>query len=182
MKCEIISIGSELTSGQNLDTNSQWLSRRLAEMGVPVRWHTTVADDLDDNVAAFRIAGERAELVLVSGGLGPTQDDLTRAAVANAAGVELEFHAPSFEQIQAMFPRRNRAMPERNRVQALFPAGAEPIPNICGTAPGFWMKLGGCLLAAMPGVPSEMYVMFEQAVKPRLVQLGFAGGILLQRK
>src|SRR5437762_656766 len=87
MKCEIISIGSELTSGQNLDTNGQWLSRRLAEIGVPVGWHTTVADDLDDNVAAFRIAAQRARLVLATGGLGPTQDDLTRAALARAAGV-----------------------------------------------------------------------------------------------
>jgi nicotinamide-nucleotide amidase len=182
MKTEIISIGSELTSGQNLDTNCQWLSRRLAEVGIPVQWHTTVADDLEDNVAAFRLAGERAQLVLVTGGLGPTQDDLTREAAARAAGVELEFHPPSLAHIQSMFARRNRAMPERNRVQAMFPRGAEPIPNICGTAPGFWMKVGGCLLAAMPGVPSEMYVMFEQAIKPRLLTLGFGGGILMQRK
>src|SRR5215467_4588946 len=89
MKCEVISIGSELTSGQNLDTNSQWLSRRLAEIGIPVGWHTTVADDLDDNVAAFRIAAGRARLVLASGRHGPTQDDRTGEAVARAAGVEL---------------------------------------------------------------------------------------------
>ena len=125
MKCEIISIGSELTSGQNLDTNSQWLSRRLAEMGIPVGWHTTVADDLDDNAAAFRLAARRAGLVLITGGLGPTQDDLTREALARAAGVELVLHQPSLEQIEQMFVRRNRAMPERNRVQALFPAGGD---------------------------------------------------------
>src|SRR5947208_2699331 len=112
MKTEIISIGSELTSGQNLDTNGQWLSRRLAEIGIPVGWHTTVADDLDDNVAAFRIAAQRARLVLVTGGLGPTQDDLTREALARAAGVELVFDQESFEQIQQMFARRSRAMPE----------------------------------------------------------------------
>src|SRR6266404_2195227 len=127
MKTEIISIGSELTSGQNLDTNSQWLSRRLAEVGIPVGWHTTVADDLRANVDAFRIAARRARLVLVTGGLGPTQDDLTREALAEAAGVELVFHEESFRQIQEMFARRSRAMPERNRVQALLPAGAEPI-------------------------------------------------------
>src|SRR5438093_3784273 len=85
MKSEILSIGSELTSGQNLDTNSQWLSRRLAEIGIPVGWHTTVADDLDDNITAFRIASGRTQLVLASGGLGPTQDDLTREALARAA-------------------------------------------------------------------------------------------------
>src|SRR3954447_24166490 len=102
MKAEIISIGSELTTGQNLDTNSQWLSLRLGEIGIPVGWHTTVADDLDDNVAAFRLAAGRAGLVLISGGLGPTQDDLTREALAGAAGVELAFDPESFEQIRQM--------------------------------------------------------------------------------
>src|SRR5437773_8903996 len=103
MKTEIISIGSELTSGQNLDTNSQWLSQRLAEIGIPVRWHTTLADDLDENEAAFRIAAQRAQLVLITGGLGPTQDDLTREALARLAGVDLAFDETSFAQIQEMF-------------------------------------------------------------------------------
>src|SRR5437667_3698877 len=89
MKAEIISIGSELTSGQNLDTNSQWLSLRLAEIGIPVGWHTTIADDFDDNVAAFQIACSRAKVVLASGGLGPTQDDLTREVLAKVAAVSL---------------------------------------------------------------------------------------------
>src|SRR5262245_37895287 len=182
MKAEIISIGSELTSGQNLDTNSQWLSQRLAEIGIAVGWHTTLADDLDDNIAAFRIAAGRAQLVLATGGLGPTQDDLTREAAARAAGVGLILHEESLGQIRAMFARRNRQMPERNCVQALFPAGAEPIPNAMGTAPGFWMRLGDCLLAAMPGVPSEMYAMFEAQVRPRLLRLGLGGGVLVQRK
>ena len=92
MKTEIISIGSELTSGQNLDTNSQWLSRRLAAVGIPVAWHTTVADDLDANVDVFHTATRRAGLVLATGGLGPTQDDLTREVLARVAGVELVFH------------------------------------------------------------------------------------------
>lgn len=182
MKCEIISIGSELTSGQNLDTNSQWLSRRLAEIGIPVGWHTTIADDLDDNVAAFRIATQRAELVLASGGLGPTQDDLTREAIARAAGVELTFDPVSLEAIRQMFARRGRTMTERNRVQAMFPAGAEPIANTQGTAPGIWMRIGTSIVAAMPGVPSEMHHMFETQIKPRLLQLGMAGGVLIERK
>src|SRR3954454_4417799 len=105
MKAEIISIGSELTSGQNLDTNSQWLSRRLAEIGIPVGFHTTVADDHDDNLAAFRTAAQRADLVLATGGLGPTQDDLTREVLAQAAGVELVFHEESFERIRQMFAK-----------------------------------------------------------------------------
>src|SRR3954454_10940106 len=96
MNAEILSIGSELTSGQNLDTNSQWLSRRLAEVGIAVGWHTTVADDLDANVDAFRIATGRAGLVIATGGLGPTQDDLTREVLARLAGVELTFHEESF--------------------------------------------------------------------------------------
>jgi nicotinamide-nucleotide amidase len=182
MKCEVISVGSELTSGQNLDTNSQWLSRRLAEVGIPVAWHTTVADDLGDNVEAFRVAARRAGLVLITGGLGPTQDDLTREALAGVAGVELVFHQESFDHIQGMFRRRNRSMPERNRVQALFPAGAEPIPNDRGTAPGVWMQVDTCHVAAMPGVPSEMYAMFERQVLPRLLALGLGGGVLVERK
>jgi nicotinamide-nucleotide amidase len=182
MKAEIISIGSELTSGQNLDTNSQWLSQRLAAMGIAVGWHTTVADDMNDNIQAFRIATRRARLVIASGGLGPTQDDLTREVLAQLAGVELILHPESLEQIRQMFARRSRQMPERNRVQAMFPAGAEPIPNDRGTAPGIWMRVGDCVIAAIPGVPSEMHAMFEIQIQPRLAALGLGGGVLVQRK
>src|SRR5262249_5906886 len=138
--------------------------------------------DLDANVDAFRIAARRAKLVLATGGLGPTQDDLTREALAAVAGVELVFHEESYDHIAALFRRFNRPMPERNRVQAMFPAGAEPIPNARGTAPGVWMKLGDVAVAAMPGVPSEMYAMFEKQVRPRLLALGLGGGVLVQRK
>jgi competence/damage-inducible protein CinA-like protein len=182
MKAEIISIGSEITSGQNLDTNSQWLSLRLAEIGIPVGFHTTVADDLADNIAVIRQACERADLVIATGGLGPTLDDLTRESLATAAGVELEEHADSLEHIRAMFARRGRTMPDRNRVQALLPCGAEAIPNAAGTAPGIWMTIGNSTVVAMPGVPSEMRRMYDEQVQPRLLRLGVGVGVVIQRK
>lgn len=182
MKAEILSIGSEITSGQNLDTNSQWLSRRLGAVGIPVGFHTTVADDLADNLAVVRSALGRADVVLSTGGLGPTLDDLTREVLAAVAGVELVEHPPSLEFIQALFAARRRPMPDRNRVQALFPAGADPLPNPVGTAPGIWMRFGDKVFAAMPGVPSEMHRMFDEQVLPRLVARGAAGGVLVERK
>src|SRR6266699_777905 len=112
MRTEIISIGSELTTGRNLDTNSQWLSRRLAEMGIPVHWHTTIADDLDANLEAFCIAVRRAGLVLCPGGLGPKQDDLTREVLAKVARVELTFVPESFDRIAELCRRRARKLLE----------------------------------------------------------------------
>lgn len=182
MKAEILSIGSELTSGQNLDTNSQWLSRQLAEIGIPVGFHTTVADDLTDNIACVRAACERADLVIATGGLGPTLDDLTREVIAAVAGVDLIEDAASLQHIQDLFARRGRSMPERNRVQALLPRGAEVIVNTAGTAPGIWMKVGKATVVAMPGVPSEMFRMYVEQVRPRLLAEGFGGGVLIQRK
>ena len=113
MKVELISIGSELTTGRNLDTNSQWLSRQLLAQGFPVRFHTTIADDLDENIAAFKVAADRADLIISTGGLGPTQDDLTREVLAAVAGVELVFHQPSLDAIETLFKRFGRAMTER---------------------------------------------------------------------
>jgi nicotinamide-nucleotide amidase len=182
MKVEIISIGTELTSGQNLDTNCQWLSRRLAEIGIPVAFHTTVADDMADNVACFALAAQRADLVISTGGLGPTQDDLTREVIAAVGGVKLTEHAESLAHIKEMFARRGRTMPDRNHVQALIPSGAEAIFNVCGTAPGIWAKIGRATIIAMPGVPSEMYRMFKEQVQPRLLRIGVGGGVFIQRK
>lgn len=174
MHAEIISVGTELTGGAKLDTNSQWLSLELAEIGIPVIAHTTIADDLIAMVNAFHMAAIRSDIVLITGGLGPTLDDLTREALAKFAGVELRLHPPSLEHVQQMFARRNRPMPERNTMQAMFPAGSEPLPNPRGTAPGIWLDYPrpnhdiSCKFAAMPGVPSEMKMMFRQQVISRL--------------
>ncbi|MFM7161461.1 MAG: molybdopterin-binding protein [Planctomycetaceae bacterium] len=184
MRAEILSIGTELTTGAKLDTNCQWLSLELSAVGIPVHFHTTLADDLDANIAAFQIARDRADLVLITGGLGPTLDDLTREALARMQGVELWLDEPSLEIIRGMFRRRGREMPERNAIQAMFPQGAEPIPNPRGTAPGIWFPVArpgraACLFAALPGVPSEMKPMFRDSILPRLA--GLAGGRVLRQ-
>lgn len=175
MHAEIISIGTELTTGAKLDTNSQWLSLELSAVGIPVHYHTTVADDLEANVAVLRNAVERADVVLITGGLGPTLDDLTREALAGVMGVPLVLHDPSLEIIRSMFARRGRPMPERNVAQAMFPEGSGPIPNPRGTAPGIYVEMlradggnGVCKIAAMPGVPTEMKGMFRDEVLPRI--------------
>jgi nicotinamide-nucleotide amidase len=173
MYAEIISVGTELTTGASLDTNSQWLSLELAAIGIPVSYHTTVADDLDALAGVIQTAAARTDVTILTGGLGPTLDDLTRQALARVLGVELVLDPASLEFIRALFARFKREMPERNVIQAYFPTGTEPIPNQRGTAPGIWAKIprpagGPCLFAALPGVPSEMKRMFSKEVVPRL--------------
>ncbi len=173
MRAEVIAIGDELTTGQRLDTNTQWLSERLTDLGVEVAFHTTIGDRLADNTAVFRAAIDRADIVVCTGGLGPTADDLTRDAIATATGTQLEFHEPSFLHIRRLFETRGREMSERNRVQAMFPEGSKPIPNEHGTAPGIEMHLPRpcclpCLVFALPGVPYEMRAMWEETVAPAI--------------
>lgn len=176
MRAEIISIGDELTSGQRVDTNSAWLSQRLGELGVPVAFHTTVADSLADNVQAFRIACERADLVIATGGLGPTADDLTRQAVAEMADVDLVEDAGALAHIRALFARRKREMPPNNLVQALFPRGSRVVPNPHGSAPGIDFDLPRpgrepARLFCLPGVPAEMQEMWQGTVLPAVVAM-----------
>ncbi len=174
MHAEIVAIGSELTTGAKLDTNSQWLSLQLAEIGIPVQFHSTVADDLDAMVDLLRDVVSRSDIVLVTGGLGPTLDDLTRQSLAKLTNTELVLHESSLEFIKQLFARRKREMPERNAIQAMFPSGSEPIANPRGSAPGIWIEIPRpgsntpCKLAAMPGVPSEMKRMFQVEILPRL--------------
>lgn len=174
MRAEIIAIGSELTNGEKLDTNSQWLSTQLASVGIATHFHTTIADHLNELVDQLRLSTERSDLVLITGGLGPTLDDLTRQAMAELTGSDLVLDEVSLQIIESMFQKRYREMPERNRIQALFPEGAEPIKNLHGTAPGIWMEVprvnskSHSYIAAMPGVPSEMKPMFTESILPRL--------------
>ena len=136
LTAEVISIGDEMTSGARLDTNSPWLCQRLGELGVMPRFQTMVGDSLDDNVEVFRNAISRADIVIATGGLGPTADDLTRDALAIVAGRPLVLHPESLAHIEALFASRARPMPPRNRVQAMLPEGALDIFNPKGTAPG----------------------------------------------
>ncbi|MEZ6114293.1 MAG: CinA family nicotinamide mononucleotide deamidase-related protein [Pirellulaceae bacterium] len=173
MNAEVIAIGDELTSGQRLDTNSQWLSERLGELGIRVLYHTTVGDELEANVRVFRQAFDRADLIVCTGGLGPTADDLTREAIAAALGRALVQNDDALKHIQAIFARRSRAMPERNLVQALFPENSRMVPNPHGTAPGIDVEVlrvdrPPCRLFALPGVPAEMREMWEETVAPAI--------------
>ena len=176
MRAEIVSIGDELTSGERLDTNTQWLAQRLNEIGVPVAFHTTVADDLASNVLVFRQASERADIVVSSGGLGPTADDLTRFALAELAGVELVQDEGALAHIRSIFARRAREMPATNLVQAKFPQGSRIIPNPHGTAPGIDLDVPRtgkqpARIFCLPGVPAEMREMWEGTISPAIRQM-----------
>lgn len=175
MRAEILSTGEELVLGATLDSNSAWLSQRLSELGIPVVRHTAVGDDLDDIVDALRSATARADLVLMTGGLGPTADDLTREALCRLAGRPPVMDETSLGQIMARFRRMGRMMPPENRVQAIFPEGSRPLANSTGTAPGVHVTIdpgtaGGRRsdIFAMPGVPREMTVMWAEQVLPAL--------------
>ena len=176
MHAEVIAIGDELTSGQRLDTNSQWLSERLGELGIRTLYHATVGDELAANVRVLREAIDRSDIIVCTGGLGPTADDLTRQAIAETIGVELLLDEESLARIRSMFARRKREMPERNTIQAMFPTGSRPIPNPHGTAPGIDLRVErvgrtACRLFALPGVPAEMREMWEQTVSPALQEM-----------
>ncbi len=178
MQAEIIALGTELTNGSKLDTNSQWLSTELAALGVEVVRHATIGDSMSDMIEALQLAAKRVQFVVITGGLGPTLDDLTRQAMADAAGVELELHQPSLDVITEMFKSRGRVMPARNQIQAMFPVGSKPVLNPRGTAPGIDMELSlpdqanTCRFVALPGVPSEMKPMFQETIAPSLSGTG----------
>jgi nicotinamide-nucleotide amidase len=184
MRAEVIAIGDELTSGQRLDTNSQWLSAELGVLGVPVVFHTTAADTLEAGVEAFRAAAARADLVVATGGLGPTADDLTRDVLAAVAGSPLELSAEALAAVESRFARRGMAMPETNRRQALFPRGSRIIPNPEGTAPGIDVDVAGgrSRIFALPGVPAEMRTMWRGSVMPAILGMLPERATIVQRR
>jgi nicotinamide-nucleotide amidase len=168
MDAIILSIGDELALGQTLDTNSAYLSARLAERGIMTRYHQTVADEQPDITRAIRTAAQSAGLVLITGGLGPTDDDLTRFALADAMGVGLHMDETQLDFIRSMMEKRGRTMAERNKVQAQCPDGATMITNYHGTAPGIRATIGDCMIYVLPGPPREMKPMYSDAVEPEL--------------
>ena len=168
MQAEILATGDELRSGALIDSNSAWIAERLEETGIRVTRHTTVGDDLDELVRLFNEAGGRVDIVVVTGGLGPTQDDLSRDAAARAVGAELVLDQDSLDEIESFFTARDRSMPPTNRRQAMFPESAEVLRNPVGTAPGFALKIGRATFFFMPGVPPEMKKMLAEQVLPRI--------------
>jgi len=185
MNAEVLAIGDEITGGQLLDTNSQWLSQRLGELGVRVLYHSTVGDELQPCVDVFRRAIQRAEIVVSTGGLGPTADDLTREALAAAVDRPLVTAPEALTHIRELFARRKREMPKSNELQALFPAGSLVVPNPNGTAPGIDLTVpratGRCRFFALPGVPAEMREMWQGYLEAALRGMDADGRVILRR-
>ena len=171
-----MAVGTELLLGQIPDTNSQWLGEQLAAHGIASQFHQHVGDNHQRILLAFRTALARSDAVIVCGGLGPTQDDITRAALAEVMNVPLERDEAIVEKIRAMFGSRGRSMPENNLLQADVPRGATIIPQTRGTAPGLICAVGQKVVYAVPGVPYEMTDMFERAILPDLVARQIASG------
>lgn len=165
---EIFSQGEEVVTGQIVDSNAAWLSQRLLQMGFKVTRHTAVGDNLNDLTALLQEIAARADCCICTGGLGPTSDDLTAEAVAQAFALPLEFDSEAYRQIRRFFDLRNRIIPEINRKQAMLPHGALRLDNLWGTAPGFALQAGRCRFAFAPGVPYEMRQMFDAHIAPLL--------------
>ena len=165
---ELLTIGDELLYGQVVNTNAAWMGTELGERGVRMVQITSVSDDAEAIVAALDAARTRANAVLITGGLGPTKDDLTKHVLARYFGAELVLHEPTLRHVEDIFQRFNRPMLAVNRAQALVPANCEVVPNPLGTAPGMWFDDGGVVFVSMPGVPFEMKRMMTDTVLPRL--------------
>lgn len=174
---EILAVGSELLTPHRTDTNSLYLTARLNEVGLDVRAKAIVGDNAGDLIAMFSQALARAEVVVLTGGLGPTADDITREAVASALNLPLQEDADILAAIRRRFEMRGVPMPAINRRQAQVPCGASILPNPNGTAPGLWIETDGRIVVLLPGPPRELQAMFETAVQPRLAERTGGGGV-----
>ncbi|MBI1226148.1 MAG: CinA family nicotinamide mononucleotide deamidase-related protein [Bacteroidetes bacterium] len=168
MKVHIITIGDELLIGQIIDTNSAKMAQMLLEIGAKVTGRTAVGDDHEAIINALRLATEQADIVLVTGGLGPTKDDITKKAIADFYGVGFVFHEPTLERLNQILERLGRPMTEALRTQCFMPQNATVLTNKMGSAPGMWFEGNGKVLASMPGVPFEMEYLMQHEVLPRL--------------
>jgi nicotinamide-nucleotide amidase len=177
-KASIISIGNELLIGKMADTNAVHISGKLLSLNIPVVSIHTVPDEIVSIVRAIKLAAEEADIILTTGGLGPTDDDLTRPAFAKFLNAELVLQNDLLQKIKGFFTKRNVPMPENNKIQAYIPAGTKAITNNLGTAPGIMADFNGKLFFAMPGVPAEMKKMLEESVLPLLEK--FAEGQIIE--
>ncbi|HEV8437678.1 MAG TPA: CinA family nicotinamide mononucleotide deamidase-related protein [Methylomirabilota bacterium] len=182
MRIEVICTGDEVLTGKIVNTNFSYISQRLEDAGLSVSWETTVGDDRESLLRAFQLAGERADAVIVNGGLGPTVDDLSQEVAAQAAGVDLVLNEEWLGRMEDFFRRRSRVMPPNNRKQAMLPGTAEIIDNPIGTACGFALDIGKARFFFTPGVPRELRRMLEEQVLPRLLaRSGMQTAIHLKR-
>lgn len=170
MKVILLAQGNELTTGQTVDTNSNWLAERLFPLGLEVHRVVTVPDELDQLIEVLLDASGRVPLVLSTGGLGPTRDDLTAEAVSRAFSMPLALNEEAMAQVEARYRAFNRVMPEVNRKQAVLPVGAEVVENRWGTAPAFSVKVHGCRMYFMPGVPREMKALMDNTILPAILR------------
>ncbi len=176
MKAEILSTGDEIRTGAVVDSNSAFIAQKLEETGLEVMRHVCVGDDLDMLVSALEEISGRSDLLIATGGLGPTDDDITAEAAAKAANVELVLHQDALESIEKFFSKFNRPMSQSNRKQAMLPKGANCLFNQVGTAPGFMVQINGCYAYFIPGVPREMRRMLLDTVLPDMKALpGYSG-------
>ena len=174
---EIISIGDELLYGQTLDTNAHWISHKLDEYNIKVFQRTTIGDDADQILNAFATAAERVDIVLITGGLGPTKDDLTKPLLAKYFGVGMVHHEEVLRDITLLFAKASREVTALNAQQADLPTNCEKITNSVGTAPGMWFYENNTVFVAMPGVPYEMKSIMTQGILPKLHEM-FSKGVL----
>jgi nicotinamide-nucleotide amidase len=182
MRIEVICTGDEVLTGKIVNTNFSYISQKLEDVGLSVQWETTVGDDRENLLLAFKLAGERADAVIVNGGLGPTVDDLSQEIAAQAAGVELQLNEEWLARMEDFFRRRNRTITPNNRKQAMLPSTAEVIDNPIGTACGFAVDIGRARFYFTPGVPRELHRMLEEQLIPRLLaKSGMQTAIHLKR-